>query len=166
MLSFNLSHFDFHKCSPSNGLTVIMAKVLIPTTVSGQWPGLSFITLTELHYTVLIQLYPGPLWVDHLFHKQHSLSILTHTLNTCHTLHIHKTLNYRKNGHFPFQPQLIHVITAQTKPWHKLFYSRSLTCKHSIHLINTYSIHSSRSHEFDFVHQQTLRDKTDVAKIK
>lgn len=90
----------------------------------------------------------------------------SHTLNTCHTLHIHKILNYQKNGHFPYQPQLIHVITAQTKPWHKLFYGRSLTCKHSVHLINTYSIHSSRSREFDFVHQQTLRDKTDVAKIK
>lgn len=54
-----------------------MAKVLVSTTVSGQWPGLSFITLTEFHYTVLIQLYPGALRVDHLLHKQCSLSMLT-----------------------------------------------------------------------------------------
>lgn len=148
-------------------LTIIVAKVLISTAVSGQWPGLSFITLTELHYTVLIQLYPGPLWVDHLIQKWHSLSILTHTeqLSQTHNL---STLIYQTNNHSHFlhQPHYIHVITAQTKPWHQLYYSRSLTCKYSIHLIDTYKIHSSRSHEFDFVYQQTLQDKTDVATVK
>lgn len=60
-------------------LTVVVAKILIPSAVSGQRPGLPFVALTELYYTVLIQLYPGPLWVDHLPQKRHSLSTLTHT---------------------------------------------------------------------------------------
>lgn len=121
-ITFRGSQISPHKA----WLTVIVAKILISTAVSGQWPGLSFITLTELHYTVLIQLYPGPLWVDHLIHKQHSLSTLTltHTEHLSHRAHSHtlSSLNYWKNSHnhFPYQPQSIHVITARTKPWHKL----------------------------------------------
>lgn len=60
----------------------------------------------------------------------------------------------------------VYVISAQTKPRHKLYYSRSITCKHSIHLIGTHKTHSSRLHEFGFGYQQTLQNKTDVAKIK
>lgn len=70
--------------------------------------------------------------------------------------HLH-TLSTRNYG--DSQPHSTCVITAQ----HKLHNSQSLTCKHSINLIDTYKIHCSRSCEFDF---GTLRDKTDVAYIK
>lgn len=133
-----------------------MAKVLISTTVSRQWPGLSFITLTELHYTVLIQLYPGPLWVDHLMHKQHSLSTFKEQI---HNQHINALC----------QP----VTTETANSLHLRYYSTTQTPLQSItdmqtfqyyyYLIDTYKIHSSRSCEFDF---GTLRDKTDVAYIK
>lgn len=57
--------------SPQNNkLTVIMPKILIPSAISGQRPGLPFVALTELYYTVLIQLYPGPLWIDNLPQKR------------------------------------------------------------------------------------------------
>lgn len=101
------------------------------------------------------------------WYTNNTLYPYSHTLNTLsltqhiHTLFInpHQKKKKKKFCPFPCQPQNIHVITAQAKQWQNLYYSRSLTCKHSIYLIDTYKIHSS--HEFDFVYQQTLRDKTD-----
>lgn len=117
-------------------LTVIVAEVLIPAAVSGQRPRFSFIALAKLHYTVLIQLYPGPLWVDHLIHKRHSLSVLSHTEHLSLSLSQTHTLSHQSSEKT--------VIAIDLSPStlllhrHKLGYGGSLTCKHSIHLIDTY----------------------------
>jgi len=60
-----------------------MTQILVSPSVSGQGPGLTLITLTELHHTVLIQLNPGALRVNHLIQTQLYLPPL---LNT-HTWH-------------------------------------------------------------------------------
>ncbi len=61
-----------------------MTQVLDSPSVSGQRPALPLIALTELHHTVLIQLNPGALRVNHLIQTQLYLPPLSHTHLTPH----------------------------------------------------------------------------------
>lgn len=96
-------------------------------------------------------------------------------LSSCTQVPSELTTWYTNNTLYPYSHKHTHTHTEYfVTPVHPCYYCtdktmthycRSLTCKHSIHLIDTHKTHSSRSHELDFVYQQTLRDKTGVAKI-
>lgn len=76
MLLLQLTEIILSTCV---SVTFLVTQVLDSPSVSGQRPGLPLIALTELHHTVLIQLNPGALRVNHLIQTQLYLPPLSHT---------------------------------------------------------------------------------------
>lgn len=167
MLSYNVAHFEVEKMSPLN--VAYHHRGEGTDFHRGLWP-MTRPLLHHSHRTPLHCSYPAvprsPLsWPPD---TQTTFFIHTHTrwtlvTGTQHIRTLCQTSSIKKQPFFI--STLVHPCYYCTDKTMTQVYSKSLTCKHSIHLIDTYKIHSSRSHEFDFVYQQTLRDKTDVAKI-